>query len=238
MQRRSERLFWILVSLDFLRYARQHANLEIAFRGPFLKTSDPDAATGARRVAASSCTAPLANTDFNGPDGPGKPCGAKATSAADCCAKCGATSGCKTWTYMPAASNCCFKTSAAGRRTEPGYVSGCVEVNGKCPVPIPSAPAPPPAPRPPAPSPPPPPCQTDEDCSLNGVCSGGKCKCDPGWTTLANADGPWCGFLDFLPSPTSVCGPACAFHGGVGGVDKLTTSWGGSVLPVDGKFWM
>jgi len=196
--------------------------------------------------AAATCTAPLANTDFNGHDLSGHSCSAKSASAAACCAQCAAQSGCTVWTFMPKASppTCCFKVAASGRRAMPDYVSGCVEVNGTCPVPVPPAspkrpPAPPPAP--PAPSPSPPPCATDADCSLNGVCTGGTCHCDPGWTTLPFS-GPWCGFLDFLPSPISKCGPACAFHGGEGGVDTLTTSWGGSVIGPsqnkDGKYWM
>eukprot|EP00039_Didymoeca_costata_P004535 m.73987 g.73987 ORF g.73987 m.73987 type:complete len:431 (+) comp12442_c0_seq2:33-1325(+) len=89
------------------------------------------------------------------------------------------------------------------------------------------------------------PCKTDDDCSLNGVCTDGFCVCDDGWTTLPfglnNAPSPGCGYLDFLPSPSSSpCGPACTFHGGEGGIDRNTTSWGGSVNynPKDGKYWM
>jgi hypothetical protein len=85
-------------------------------------------------------------------------------------------------------------------------------------------------------------CTTDEDCSLNGVCATGGCVCDPGWTTLPfglkNAMSPGCGYLDFEASPVSECGPACAFHGGKGGVDRNTTSWGGSVQKADGNYWM
>eukprot|EP01052_Picozoa_sp_SAG31_P004704 SAG31_NODE_198_length_20656_cov_5.167291_9_plen_313_part_00 len=36
----------------------------------------------------------------------------------------------------------------------------------------------------------------------------------------------------------TLCIPRSAFHGGEGGVDKRTTSWGGSVLPYRGKYWM
>lgn len=173
-------------------------------------------------AATAACTAPLTDTDFNGHDTPGHSCSAKASTAADCCAKCSAEKGCKVWTYMPSASTCCFKESASGRRAMKGYVSGCVEVNGTCPVAIPAARPSPPAPPPPAPlvhSPPPPPCTTDEDCSLNGICTSGACRCDPGWTTLPS-DGPWCGFLDFLPSPITKCGPACTFHGGTHAILK------------------
>jgi len=45
------------------------------------------------------------------------------------------------------------------------------------------------------------------------VCTGGSCVCDAGWTTLPDGlDGamsPACGYLEFLPSPISECGPAC-----------------------------
>ena len=91
------------------------------------------------------------------------------------------------------------------------------------------------------------PCKTDADCSLNGVCTSGACVCDPGWTTLMTTGGsePGCGYLDLAPSPVSICGPGCVFHGGKGGVDKTTTSWGGSVIrePAatangDSKFFM
>ena len=41
------------------------------------------------------------------------------------------------------------------------------------------------------------PCARDEDCSLNGVCEDGACKCDKGWTTLPFGPGgsmsPGCG---------------------------------------------
>ena len=207
--------------------------------------------TQSHRVA--TCSAPLVDVDFNGHDLPGKSCSAKAPSARSCCDQCGAEHGCSVWTYIPPNAEggarstgngtCCFKVSAAGRRMMKGYTSGCVNSsNGTCLVPIPPANRPPPpAPPPPAPTPPPPPCKTDEDCSLNGVCTSGTCHCDPGWTTLPFG-GPWCGFLDFLPSAISKCGPACAFHGGQGGIDMATTSWGGSVLGpaqnVDGKYWM
>ena len=88
------------------------------------------------------------------------------------------------------------------------------------------------------------PCQTDEDCSLNGVCTSHECVCDPGWTTLPfgvnGAMEPGCGYLDLGRAAVTACGPACAFHGGEGGVDLETTSWGGSVNkdPASGKFVM
>ena len=51
------------------------------------------------------------------------------------------------------------------------------------------------------------------NCNGMQVCTAGSCVCDAGWTTLPDGvDGamsPACGYLDFLPSPDSVCGPAC-----------------------------
>ena len=84
-------------------------------------------------------------------------------------------------------------------------------------------------------------CETDEDCSLNGLCAaGGQCVCDEGWTTLPEAEDPrQCGQLDFAPAEVSACGPGCAFHGGAGGVDPMTSSWGGNVNKGDdGKYWL
>jgi hypothetical protein len=75
------------------------------------------------------------------------------------------------------------------------------------------------------------PCATDEDCSLNGVCTAGTCVCDKGWVSAdhtgkgTHAGG--CGLLDFKPAPSSV-----SFHG----LDDKKSSWGGSILqlPVSG----
>ncbi len=81
-------------------------------------------------------------------------------------------------------------------------------------------------------------CKSDLDCSLNGVCdlSSGACQCDPPWVSdLGTGDPqtlPGCSYLDFLPSPVSPCGPACAFHGGPSSLDVNWTSWGMSVLQV------
>ena len=90
------------------------------------------------------------------------------------------------------------------------------------------------------------PCSSDGDCSLNGVCTAGRCVCDAGWTTLPhgvnNAMAPGCGYLDFLPAADTACGPACAFHGGTND-NKSTSSWGGSVLELNNsngtrEYWM
>jgi hypothetical protein len=58
-------------------------------------------------------------------------------------------------------------------------------------------------------------CATDDDCSLNGVCStGGSCTCNSPWS------GADCGALAFLPAPV-----AGAFGDGSAG---NVTSWGGN----------
>lgn len=59
------------------------------------------------------------------------------------------------------------------------------------------------------------PCQTHLDCSLNGVCSGGVCSCDVGYT------GERCELFDFLPTPHG-----SAFHSP--DVENATSSWGGT----------
>jgi hypothetical protein len=73
-------------------------------------------------------------------------------------------------------------------------------------------------------------CTSDDGCSLNGVCdlASGSCKCDKPWGA---AD---CSKLQFKPSPTTDCGKACAYHA----MDAKNTSWGGSVLRHDGKYYM
>ena len=69
------------------------------------------------------------------------------------------------------------------------------------------------------------PCATDEDCSLNGVCTAGVCVCDPGWQSDAHTGkgthAGGCGLLDFKKAPSSV-----SFHG----LDDKKSSWGGSIL--------
>ena len=58
-------------------------------------------------------------------------------------------------------------------------------------------------------------CESDLDCSLNGVCTAGSCVCDRPW--LQTGAMPDCSLLDVLPSPTTDCGPGCVFHGDLGG---------------------
>ena len=166
-------------------------------------------------VLASVRGEPLActfedNTDFNGNDlKPGGDSHPTNTSAA-CCTMCADTAGCNAFTFMPAASLCFLKSSDAGRRGMSTYTSG----------------------KPPAvPTPPPTPwsCHTDDDCSLNGVCSGGTCACDKPW------GGVDCALLQFDPAPVTECGKGCIYHGGA----SANTSWGGSILRGDdSKYYM
>ncbi len=79
-------------------------------------------------------------------------------------------------------------------------------------------------------------CNSDWDCSLNGVCQGGVCKCDPAWD-----DGLNCSKLQSLavtvPTAPSCNQPGCAYHGDPSA--NTSTTWGGSVLKGhDGKYHM
>lgn len=74
-------------------------------------------------------------------------------------------------------------------------------------------------------------CATDFDCSLNGLCTNGKCACDVPWK------GDRCGTLDILPGAVGLHHiPLCTYHGD----GPNSTSWGGSVLrsPEDGAYYM
>ena len=61
-------------------------------------------------------------------------------------------------------------------------------------------------------------CSRDEDCSLNGVCAAGACRCDSPWR------GPGCGQLAFRPSAK------------VASLVPDSSSWGGSIVEVDGAY--
>eukprot|EP00937_MAST-01D_sp_MAST-1D-sp2_P004325 g4325.t1 len=73
-------------------------------------------------------------------------------------------------------------------------------------------------------------CARDEDCSLNGVCDvgSGACACDRPWGSLD------CSKLQFKAASTSTCGQACAYHA----MDAHNTSWGGSIIPAEGRYYM
>ena len=63
-------------------------------------------------------------------------------------------------------------------------------------------------------------CTTDDDCSLNGVCTSGSCKCYLAWT------GATCGFLSFQP------GPAINGYGN----SPRVNAWGGNSVFFDGEY--
>lgn len=69
-------------------------------------------------------------------------------------------------------------------------------------------------------------CTTDEDCSLNGVCTSGSCVCYPPW---GGKDGT-CGEFLFKP----ITGPAET--NGYPGKSENVTSWGGNVIFYDGLY--
>ena len=64
-------------------------------------------------------------------------------------------------------------------------------------------------------------CETDDDCSLNGICDAGACGCDRGWV------GARCDVLDLVPADSlAPAYPPPAL------VPNMT-SWGASVIADD-----
>ena len=49
-------------------------------------------------------------------------------------------------------------------------------------------------------------CTSDEDCQLNGICSGGACHCNPGWTGAA------CALLDRRPPASKAAAAVYGMH--------------------------
>ena len=70
------------------------------------------------------------------------------------------------------------------------------------------------------------PCKSDWDCSLNGVCTSGKCGCDAEWS------GSKCATLNLIPAAADpkTMGVATAYPAPAD--FNSTTSWGGSVVKV------
>lgn len=58
-------------------------------------------------------------------------------------------------------------------------------------------------------------CARDEDCSLNGLCRGGSCHCDKGWTSSD------CGVLDVRPAKSD---------SGYNMTSQGTSSWGSKIV--------
>jgi hypothetical protein len=63
-------------------------------------------------------------------------------------------------------------------------------------------------------------CTTDEECSLLGVCTAGKCVCDPGWK------GDDCGIFNLAPA---VAGSGYNLTG----LSPPTSSWGANIFQDD-----
>eukprot|EP01047_Picozoa_sp_COSAG01_P026977 COSAG01_NODE_1760_length_9301_cov_8.687242_6_plen_326_part_00 len=152
----------------------------------FAATLPPSALTAATQ-SSSTCKV-FNNTDFNGHDLRGAH-GVEGPGA--CCGLCQSTAGCGFWTFMPSGSVCYMKTSDAGRRPSPAghgtYTSGCKDMGCAPAPPAPPSPPSPPPPPPFVPGGPPPPhgggqCASEWDCSLGGLCSTGRCRCDPQYT--------------------------------------------------------
>jgi hypothetical protein len=135
----------------------------------------------------------------------------------DCCAACLNVTECSHWTFQanPGSPTICWlKDAGAGKSRKPtkNHVSGWAGT-GPAPSPAPSTPVAP--------------CSTDLSCQLNGICTAGKCVCDPAWK------GDACEQLSLVPAKSlDPAYPPAAW--------KLnTTSWGGSVVKAeDGKYHM
>ena len=65
-------------------------------------------------------------------------------------------------------------------------------------------------------------CASNLDCSLNGVCTSGRCRCDSGWVGKA------CTIIDLLPARRGADGYRAA---------DGSTSWGGNVVRSDDGSW-
>ena len=65
-------------------------------------------------------------------------------------------------------------------------------------------------------------CSDDDDCNLNGVCGAGQCTCAPEWI------GADCGVLNLAPARVH----------GAGLMTPVSSSWGGSLIFVDGVHHM
>lgn len=68
-------------------------------------------------------------------------------------------------------------------------------------------------------------CVSDDDCSLNGACHAGTCRCDAAWSGSA------CSVLQVLPATR-----AAGLHSMKDG--RNVSSWGGSVVELDGEWHM
>ncbi|KAH9861539.1 hypothetical protein J1614_011288 [Plenodomus biglobosus] len=67
-------------------------------------------------------------------------------------------------------------------------------------------------------------CITDDDCSLNGLCTSQTCICDPGWT------GPDCGRLDLAPATRGTGYNHTTYTSPSHYKDFGNSSWGGQIV--------
>lgn len=79
-------------------------------------------------------------------------------------------------------------------------------------------------------------CQTDLDCSLNGLCVQGSCQCDAPWKD-GQSGTESCNVLDTLPHPDSYIPAYGGPRTNTAFEPQSTTSWGGNIIKGnDGKF--
>jgi hypothetical protein len=170
-----------------------------------------------------------------------------AACAARCCDDVAVS--CAAWTFvswdpynLPAGDNCthekpcCYLKSAA---SAPYRCPNCTSWSKRGPLPPPRPAPPPPAPAPPHVLPRPlprplpnggGPCAGVEDCTLGGVCQGGKCLCDPQWT------GAQCAQLHLLPARVGSGYPSDPVPANVTLPTDSVFTWGGAVVEENGTY--
>eukprot|EP01047_Picozoa_sp_COSAG01_P004668 COSAG01_NODE_155_length_23814_cov_12.061343_3_plen_539_part_00 len=166
---------------------------------------------------------------------------------ADCAARCCDDAACTAWTFVSwdpynllagdnctHAKPCCYLKSAA---SAPYRCPNCTSWSERGPLPPPRPAPPPPAPAPPHARPLPHPlpngggaCASIEDCTLGGVCHGGKCLCDPQWT------GSQCAQLHLLPARVGSGYPSDPVPGSVTLPTNSSFTWGGAVVEENGTY--
>ena len=156
-----------------------------------------------------------------------------------CEARCDATPGCHCVVMFANASATNGVLSGCWRRTA-CVPAKCMATGTFNTFLKPGSPAlpPPPPPRPPPPPPPPPPpnplpngggaCAAELDCHLCGLCSGGRCVCDPEWT------GSHCAHLHLQPARLHSGFPTVPATSAL--PSNASFTWGGAVAQSGGLY--